>query len=109
MQLCELFATQELGLPSPSQTFFVTIEPVVLSHEGVVSQTVVLPNLRQAPAPLQSPVLPQVEGSSGAHSFSGSVRSGIGWQFPDGAVQRMQVPVHALMQQTPSTHQLLLH
>jgi hypothetical protein len=109
LQLCDPFAMQELAPPVPLQTFLVTIEPVELSHEGVASQTVVLPYFLQAPAPLQSPVLPQVLGSSSPHSPSGSVRSGIGWQFPVGALHRMQSPAHELMQQTPSTHQLLMH
>jgi hypothetical protein len=108
LQLIVPFATQELGPPMPLQTFVMTIEPPL--HAGVLSQTVVLPYLRHAPAPLQSPVLPQVEGASIPHSSSGSFPSAMYWQFPVVPTShRMQVPVHELMQQTPSTHQLLLH
>jgi len=108
LQLCVPFAMHELAPPMPLQTFVMMIEPP--AHDGVESQTVLLPYLRQAPAPLQSPVLPQVEGSSIVHSLSGSLPSAIGWQLPLVAPShRMQVPVHALAQQTPSTHQLLMH
>jgi hypothetical protein len=106
-QLCKPLGTQELGPPIPLQTFVLTIDPPL--HVGVESQTVPLPYLRHAPAPLQSPVLPQVLASSIVHSLSGSVRSAIGWQFPVGALHRMQVPAQELTQQTPSTHQLLMH
>src|SRR6185295_7016302 len=49
-QLFVPFGTQEVGPPVPLQTFVMTSEPPL--HDGVESQTVLLPYLRQAPAPL---------------------------------------------------------
>ena len=60
--------------------------------------------LRHPPAPLQVPSLPQVEGAAIGHcaATSGGSPAGIGEHVPTlpESAQDMQVPVHALLQQT---------
>src|SRR3954447_10474996 len=97
LQLCAVLATQA---PAPLQTFCGMIDELVPSHAGVALQTVLAPYFRQAPAPLQSPVKPQVDGKSIVHSLSVSIPSGTGRQRPLLArSQRMQSPVHCEAQQ----------
>ena len=64
---------------------------------------------RHAPAPLHMPSCPQALPVSTAHSLSGSVPALIGRHFPScppvfKAEHAMQLPLHALSQQSPSTH-----
>lgn len=67
-----------------------------------------------APAPLQEPLVLQVLGELDGHSLSGSVPATIAAQVPSvppvrEAEHALQVSVHALWQQTPSTQNPLPH
>ena len=63
--------------------------------------------MRQAPAPLQVPSLPQVDAAAIGHcdAVKGGLPAAIGVQVPMlvAIAQDMQVPPHMLLQQTPST------
>ena len=70
----------------------------------------------QAPAPLHTPVVPQVLAACCAHSVPGSSPSATLSQVPlaptpplAAVEQPLQMPVHALLQQTPSTQNVLTH
>lgn len=69
----------------------------------------------QAPAPLQNPVMPQLEAGWAVHSSSGSVLGGMKPQMPSGPppffaeVHAWQVPLQAESQQTPSTQKPKMH
>jgi hypothetical protein len=69
--------------------------------------------LRQAPAPLQVPSKPQVEALLAAHWVAGvgACPSGTGVQVPTLLVSAhdMQVPVQALLQQTPCAQKFDAH
>jgi hypothetical protein len=66
---------------------------------------------RQAPLPSQVPSLPQVAAPASVHWFSGSCPAGTVEQVPPVPVSEhdMQVPVHAVLQQTPCAQNPLLH
>jgi hypothetical protein len=65
--------------------------------------------LRQAPAPSQKPSSPQVDGSVAEHSARGSVPASAALHVPRlfVAAQVWQLPVQAVLQQTPSTQKPL--
>jgi hypothetical protein len=100
-----------LQVPAPSQVpSDVWVEPLHVSP----AQTVPCVQRRQAPAPLHWPSSPQVETASCAHSLSGSVPPMIGPQTPSAwAVlafeQAAQLPLQAVLQQTPSTQEPVVH
>jgi hypothetical protein len=65
----------------------------------------------QAPAPSQTPLLPQLGAPSSAHSLRGSVPTSAGRQLPTapGAAQLKHTSVQARLQQTPSAQNPLWH
>jgi hypothetical protein len=87
---------------------------VLLMHEGFW-QTVPLAYLRQAPAPSQDPSVPHEPTPESVHSLSGSLPAVMGPQVPSAplpfftVVQATQVPLHALLQQTPSAQKPVVH
>lgn len=92
-------------VPDPSQLRAVVALPelhVAAAHEVPLAYN------WHAPAPLHTPVVPQVAASDVAHSLSGSVAAAIGPQVPSApvpflvAVHASQVPLHNVSQQTPS-------
>jgi hypothetical protein len=67
-----------------------------------------------APAPLHTPLVPQLEGPWSAHCPFGFVPAMMGAHVPSGDpvsmwVQAMQLPVHAAVQQKPSAQKPLWH
>jgi hypothetical protein len=92
-------------VPLPSQAGAAANLPA--SHDAV-PQVVPAMRLRQAPAPSQVPSLPQPLGMSAVQSVSGSSPAGTDAQVPSAflflaALHATQVPLHSLLQQTPST------
>jgi len=90
--------------PAPShRRAEVKVEPVQLP----ATHCVPLMYLRQAPAPLQVPSLPQVDAAAIGHcdAVTGALPAAIGVHVPMlvAIAQDMQVPAHMLLQQTPST------
>jgi hypothetical protein len=72
--------------------------------QPAIPQTTPATYFSQAPAPSQKPSLPQLDAPSSVQSLRGSVLTSAGMQvptFPD-AAQVSQIPVQALLQQTPS-------
>ena len=67
--------------------------------------------MRQAPAPLQGPSLPQVAAPASVHWFSGSAPLGTLVQAPGvpARAQDWQVPVQAVAQQIPCSQKPELH
>jgi len=88
--------------PAPSQVR--ADNAVVEFMHAAAPHTVVVPYLRHAPAPSQVPSLPHVEAAAIGHweATSGALPAAIGEQVPTlPAIEHdMQVPVHAMLQQT---------
>ncbi|WP_248354746.1 hypothetical protein [Anaeromyxobacter oryzae] len=102
-QLPELATAQ---VPVPSQVAAgVTVPP--LQEPG--AHTVEAGQSAQLPVPSQTPALPQVDGADAAQSFLGSLPATLDVQVPRAppASHRVQVPVQAVLQQTPSTQKPL--
>src|SRR3954468_14741820 len=75
------------------------------------AQTVSAAYRLQAPAPLHIPVGPQLVAGVATQTLRGSVPAATGAQVPT-EPERLQVvqrPVHAVLQQTPSTQKPLAH
>jgi hypothetical protein len=88
--------------PEPSQVpADVSVDPTQVGPAHCVPAT----NLRQAPAPLQVPSLPQVLAAAATHWVAGfgMAPAGIVVQVPTVPVrlQAMQVPAHPVLQQMP--------
>jgi len=81
----------------------VALEQVAARH------TVPATCLRQAPAPSQKPSSPHVDGALAEHSARGSVPASAALHVPRlfVAAQVWQLPVQAVLQQTPSTQKPL--
>jgi hypothetical protein len=95
-------------LPTPSQRpASVAVEP---EHVGDAHAK---PGAyrRQAPAPLQEPSVPQVDGPASAHWFKGSwpAATGVHTPFVPAIAQELQMLVQALAQQTPCWQKPLAH
>jgi hypothetical protein len=90
--------------PSPSQILIPVIPDPAQAPEA---QTVPFTNLRQPPLPSQVPSSPQVEAAAIGHSLAvrGLAPAGTASQVPSdpGRLHDMHFPVHADLQQTPST------
>jgi hypothetical protein len=96
--------------PRPSQTFCPTT--ALPSHEPA-AQTVPMARRRQAPAPSHVPSFPQVNATSTgqAPAVRGGLPLGTAPQTPTlpAVLQRMQSPVQAVLQQTPSAQKAVTH
>ena len=75
----------------------------VASLQLAAAHIVPLAYWRQAPSPSQVPSLPQLAAPSSAHWLSGSVPAGTSMHRPSlpAIAHERQVPLHALVQQTP--------
>jgi hypothetical protein len=104
----QIVAAPALQRPCPSQTLTPTTAPS--EHEPAL-HTVPATWLRQLPLPSQVPSRPQVDSSEARHSFAacGAPPAGTNVQMPGDpwTLHAMQVPVHAVLQQTPSTQKPL--
>jgi hypothetical protein len=95
-------------MPMPSQrNADVSVNPV----HAISWQTVPAGYLSHAPVPSHMPVDPQVEAASTGHWSRGSVPSCAFTHIPTvpWSAQVTHVPVHALLQQTPSAQKPLAH
>ncbi len=91
--------------PAPSQRpANVSVDPV----QPAMAQATPATYFSQAPAPSQKPSFPQVEAPSSVQSFRGSVPTSAGMQVPTlpDELQVSQVPVQAVLQQTPSAQKV---
>ncbi len=93
--------------PVPQRPANVATPPVQLS----VPHTVPAGYLRQPPDPSQAPSPAQLVAPSSLHCMSGSWPAGTFVQVPalEGSAHDLQVPVHAVLQQTPCSHSPELH
>src|SRR4051812_14466126 len=92
-------------VPAPSQ---VRVATNVLPEHSAGAQAWFEPCFRHAPAPSHRPSLPQVSGAVAGQVSCGSIPPMTLAQVPFGlpvydSAQAMQVPEHAVAQQTPST------
>src|SRR6187551_1576584 len=100
LQLRGVLSTQA---PAPLQMRDGTTAVLSALHAAVASHTRPAAWTRQAPAPLQTPVVPHVDTGCGVHSSRGSSPLSAGTHLPLVApLHVMHVPVHAWSQQTLS-------
>ena len=92
--------------PAPSQVLAALSVPLA---QPAAWQVVPAACLRQAPAPSHMPSFPQVDAASASQSLRGSVPAAADEHVPTlpTAPQVWQVPVQAVLQQTPSTQKPL--
>jgi hypothetical protein len=98
-------------VPAPLQ---VSVSDAIEAAQDAALQTVPLGQSRHVPAPLQLPSVPQLDAALGAHSLCGSLPAGIDPHVPfdppvSAALHALHVPLHALLQQKPSTQLPLVH
>ena len=100
----QIVAGPALQRPDPSHTFTSTTAP---AEHAPALQTVPATCFRQPPLPSQVPSRPQVDSSEAGHWLAawGALPAGTNVQVPGDpwTLHAMQVPVHAVLQQTPST------
>jgi hypothetical protein len=94
--------------PPPGQVSATSHAPAYARH------TVPAAYIWHAPAPSHMPLFPQLAAPASLQSLSGSVPVVTGAQVPSvppvfAAEHAMQVPVHAVLQQTPSTQLPFVH
>jgi hypothetical protein len=109
-QFCVMLSMHR-PMPLQVSAFSSVLPPL---HDAA-TQTVPLAYFWQEPAPLHTPVSPQLMEPWSLHSFSGSVFVATLPHTPSApdpfvaAVQALQIPAHRLSQQTPSTQLPLVH